>query len=487
MRLTLQFFWLLAICSFAAAAHAGQARIQSLHFAGSAKSLVFDLTETPHYRHFVLKNPDRLVIDFPNTELAAALTQPPAGQSLALAVRSGMRNKTDLRVVVELAGATDVSASVNGKTLQLDLSGKPGSTPVRPQATGKAAASQTQAKLKPTAEPVKAIPAKPVKTRGRDIVIAVDAGHGGKDVGAQGGNGTKEKDVVFAIAKRLAGEINRQPGMKAVMIRNGDYFVKLRDRVKIARDAKADLFVSIHADAFDDTSAHGASIYTLANKGASSHVAQFLADSENAADRAGGSGEVQDDVLASVLMDLTTNAAKEASQHIGNRVLKSVKSVGHLHRKNVQKAGFVVLKSPIPSILVETAFISNPDEERRLNSAGYQQQMAKAVFNGIMAHFKQYAPADTTFAQLQKSGATPAKLATRQKPAESPLAHVALPDVGEQVVGGSPATTRHKIGRGETLNGIASQYGVSVREIRSANGGNAEVKVGRVLQIPRSS
>ncbi|WP_150049566.1 MULTISPECIES: N-acetylmuramoyl-L-alanine amidase [Methylomonas] len=484
MRLTLQFFWLLAICSFAAATHAGQARIQNLHFAGSAKSLVFELTETPHYRHFLLKNPDRLVIDFPNTELAAALAQPPAGQSLALAVRSGVRNKTDLRVVVELAGAADIRASVNGKILQLDLNGKPGTTPVRQQTAGKTTAPIKEAKIKPVAEPVKSAPAKPAKTRGRDIVIAVDAGHGGKDVGAQGGNGTKEKDVVFAIAKRLAGEINRQPGMKAVMIRNGDYFVKLRDRVKIARDAKADLLVSIHADAFDDASAHGASIYTLANKGASSHVAQFLADSENAAD---GSGEAQDDVLASVLMDLTTNAAKEASQHIGNRVLKSVKSVGHLHRTSVQKAGFVVLKSPIPSILVETAFISNPDEERRLNSTGYQQQMAKAVFNGIMAHFKQYAPADTSFAQLQKSGHTPAKLATRQKSAEPPLARAAIPEVGDKVVGSSPATTRHVIGRGETLHDIARQYGVSVREIRSANGGNAEVRVGRVLQIPRSS
>ena len=248
-------------------------------------------------------------------------------------------------------------------------------------------------------------------------MVAIDAGHGGKDVGAQGSNGVQEKDVVFAIAKRLETLVNNQPGMRAVMIRNGDYFVYLKERVRIAQAAKADLFVSIHADAFNDPDAHGASVYTLSNKGASSQAARWLADSENSADRLDDQAiNDMDDTLASVLHDLSKTAAKEASQNIGNKVLKSVKAVGHLHRSVVQKAGFVVLKSPdIPSILVETAFISNPDEERHLTSSAYQDKMATALFGGIMAHFRQYAPADTLLAQQARPSKS-AKVAVSATP-----------------------------------------------------------------------
>jgi N-acetylmuramoyl-L-alanine amidase len=291
--------------------------------------------------------------------------------------------------------------------------------------------------------------------------------------------------------------VNSQPGMKAVMIRDGDYFVKLNERRRIARAANADLFVSIHADAFSDSQAHGASVYTLASNGASSAGAGWLAASENAVD--GGTAEDRDDTLTSVLMDLSNKAAKEASQNVGNKVLRSVKSVGHLHRSAVQKAGFVVLKSAeIPSILVETAFISNPEEERRLNTKAYQNKMASAVFSGIVGHFKQYAPADTMMAQLNRSGKSKAVQlasadiedsapAVKSKVEQKPVLAVREADANPAMVA-SNAATQHVINRGETLSGIAQQYGISMRALRMANAMNdGNVRVGQVLQIPRDS
>ncbi|QPK64760.1 N-acetylmuramoyl-L-alanine amidase [Methylomonas sp. LL1] len=502
MRQILIFFWVVVLSVQAVVANAASARVESLTFSSQQGGrLAFDLNATPHYRYFTLKNPSRLVVDFENTALSQAFGQPPADHPLAVGVRSAIHNNTGLRVVVELNADADVKvAAVNtaqGVQLQFDLAAiaaapvavqaastkstpTPDNPPVRAD-DGKAVMTTTKIKAKPKAE----------KAKGRSIVVAIDAGHGGKDVGAQGGNGTQEKDVVLAIAKRLESAINRQPGMKAVMIRKGDYFVKLRERVNIARKANADLFVSIHADAFDDASAHGASVYTLANDGATSQMAQYLANSENASDSKVGEHEVHDEMLASVLMDLSNKASKEASQHIGNRVLKSVKSVGHLHRSNVQKAGFVVLKSPIPSILVETAFISNPEEEHRLNTRAYQDKMASAVFSGIVAHFKQYAPADTLFAQLQKSGKQATQLAARETQSDPELVvNTAKLEKSRNtnVVTVSSDPTQHVISRGETLSEIAQQYGVSMRQIRTVNGmGDGEVKIGQVLQIPRSS
>jgi N-acetylmuramoyl-L-alanine amidase len=280
--------------------------------------------------------------------------------------------------------------------------------------------------------------------------------------------------------------------MKAVMIRNGDYFVKLHQRVNLARAAKADLFVSIHADAFNDTSAHGASVYTLSKKGASSDSARWLADSENASDSVGGVGiDTKEDVLASVLMDLSQTAAKEASQNVGSKVLKNVKIVSHLHREAVQKAGFVVLKSPdIPSILVETAFISNPDEEQRLNTNAYQDKMASALFRGIVAHFKQYAPANTLMAQMSKFGKV--QQLAKAEPVEEAFVdsrvRVVRADVDDSLVATASSKSQHVINQGETLSGIAQQYGVSMRALRMANGmDDGNVRVGQVLQIPRNS
>lgn len=497
----------------AVSAAATQAELGAVSYA-SADRLVFNLSGPARHHAFVLKSPSRLVVDFAGAKMAQAINQPPAEHPLFAGARSAMRGSGDLRVVVELKADADAKVALQGNALQIELAAKPQPAAGEPVAAVRdkvvvaAAAPLQPAPEKSPKRAEAAIKSAALKTanksKGRNIVVAIDAGHGGKDVGAQGANGTQEKDVVFAIAKNLENLVNAQPGMKAVMIRNGDYFVKLDERRRIARAAKADLFVSIHADAFSDSQAHGASVYTLANKGASSAGAGWLAASENAVDGPAGAGEDRNETLASVLMDLSSKAAKEASQNVGNKVLRSVKGVGHLHRSAVQKAGFVVLKSQeIPSILVETAFISNPEEERRLNSKAYQYKMAAAVFNGIVGHFKQYAPADTLMAQLNRSAKAPRMVALNAQPEERPVVMAtkakvepralladndAVPAEANSPVASASAATQHVINRGETLSGIAQQYGVSMRALRLANSMNdGNVRVGQVLQIPRDS
>ena len=483
---------------------AAQAELGSVSYSAS-NQVVFNLPGAVRHKAFVLKSPNRLVVDFIDAKISQTIAQPPADHPLFGFARSAVRNTGDLRVVVELKSDADAKVAVIGKSLQIDLAAKaaqpePLAAKSEKIVAAVAALEKTNAAVKKQDAAVKPVAVKTVaKAKGRNIVVAIDAGHGGKDVGAQGANGTQEKDVVFAIAKNLEGLVNSQPGMKAVMIRDGDYFVKLNERRRIARTAKADLFVSIHADAFSDSQAHGASVYTLANKGASSAGAGWLADSENAVDGAAGAGEDRDETLASVLMDLSSKAAKEASQNIGNKVLRSVKSVGHLHRSAVQKAGFVVLKSPeIPSILVETAFISNPEEERRLKTHAYQHKMASAVFSGIVGHFKQYAPADTMMAQLNRTTKSKAvQLAALDKDDSMPAAKPKTeqkPVLAAREVDANPTqvasntANQHVINRGETLSGIAQQYGISMRALRLANAMNdGNVRIGQVLQIPRDS
>jgi len=276
--------------------------------------------------------------------------------------------------------------------------------------------------------------------------VAIDAGHGGEDPGARGHKGTREKDVVLAIAKKLAKLVNAQRDMKAVLIRSGDYYIGLRQRMKKARDARADLFVSVHADAFKDQRAHGSSVYVLSNRGASSEAARWLANSENAADLVGGvSLDDKDDVLASVLLDLSINATKDGSSDIAGRVLKNLKGIGHVHKGTVQRAGFMVLKSPdVPSILVETAFISNRDEEAKLRRSSHQTKIAKAIFKGIRGYF-----ADQTL----------------------PTSYL--------------AESTYKIKSGDTLSGIAQQHQVSLKALKKVNSiKNNFIRVGQIIRIP---
>jgi len=238
----------------------------------------------------------------------------------------------------------------------------------------------------------------------RDVIIAIDAGHGGKDPGAIGQRKTKEKDIVLSVARRLQRQFANTPGVKPVMIRDSDTFVALRERLRIARSLKADVFVSIHADAFKRKAAHGSSVYALSLKGATSEAAKWLAVKET--EQAALFGDVAldglSDNLKSTLLDLAQNSTLESSLDVGAEVLKQLKNIGPVHKATVEQAPFAVLKSPdIPSVLVETAFISNLQEERKLNSVQFQEQLAGAIQVGVVQYLKRQAPQGTWYAQAR--------------------------------------------------------------------------------------
>jgi len=387
--------------------------------------MLFDVTSSPQHRVFLMNNPSRLVIDMRNTNVKLALSQPAPSHPLFSQVRVATKNKTDIRIVVDLK--RDISSknmslrtnSMNGHRLVIELLDKAQNTSAKVAEKAEIKATAGAVKMadsqsieeKPVKESPKAAtrktatsPVEPTKVakRDKDIVVAVDAGHGGDDPGAHGQNGTEEKKITLAIARKLADLINQQPGMKAVLVRKGDYYVDLRKRMQIARAAKADLFISIHADAFQNSTVKGASVFTLSNKGATSEAARWLANSENASDLVGGvSLNDKEDVLASVLLDLSQTATQDASVNVARKVLKNFEHIGELHYASVQKAGFLVLKSPdVPSILVETAFISNPSEELKLVNTAHQSKIAGAIFNGVRSYFSKDIAAESKVAAL---------------------------------------------------------------------------------------
>ena len=399
--------------------YAQQINVNSLRYTTNPNQnqITFEVTSSPQHRVFVMDNPSRLVIDIKNAQLDHSLNQPSVAHPLFTRVRSGIKNDTDLRVVFDLKTPISLkklilsSDNSDSHRLVIDLLDKDSvaTTKNEDKEVAKIVASlSVEPKMvETTAVETKAVDTKAVavksteSTRANRIVIAIDPGHGGDDPGAHGPHGTEEKKVTFAMAKKLEALINAQPGMKAVMVRKGDYYVGLRDRMKIARTAKADLFVSIHADAFQDSEVKGASVYTLSTSGASSEAARWLADSANASDLVGVSLNDKEDVLASVLLDLSQTATQEASVNVANHVLKSFDNISQLHKDSVQKAGFLVLKSPdIPSILVETAFISNASEEQNLLSDQYQSKVASAIFKGVLSYFRQSLPVDNRIAAL---------------------------------------------------------------------------------------
>ncbi|HET6433032.1 N-acetylmuramoyl-L-alanine amidase [Dyella sp.] len=315
----------------------------------------------------------------------------------------------------------------------------------------------------------------------RKVVVAVDAGHGGDDPGAHGPGGTQEKNVTLAVARQLAALINKQPGMQAVLTRDSDYFIPLKRRYQIARDKNADMFVSIHADAFKNGDAKGSSVWVLSPRGKTSEAARWLADRENRADLIGGvSLDDKDDSLAAVLLDLQQGYAMQASESIAGNVLKALAHLGPTHRGYVERANFVVLRSPdVPSILVETAFISNPAEERKLRDPEHQTELAQAVMGGVRNYFEATPPPGTWFAAeaARRSGAMLA--ATQPRPDSK--ASVASVDARADAA----VRDLHRVSRGESLGSIARQYGVSVGAIKSANGMSDDtVRAGAVLAIP---
>jgi N-acetylmuramoyl-L-alanine amidase len=370
-----------ALWALAGSAGAAEIRAIQLSINGDATRAVFEISAPLDYKLFEIANPDRIVLDLHGANFVEGFV-PPAGKGLLRSVRTGKQGKTDVRVVFDLAGG------VRPKSFLQPASAK---TPLR-------LVVELSPRAKSKTEVVKSaqIPAEKI----RDVVIAIDAGHGGADPGASGSAGTYEKEITLAVARELKRLIDKQRGMSAVLTRDGDYFIQLKERYQKAREAKADLFVSVHADAYASGDARGSSVWMLSPRGATSEAARWLADRENRADLVGGvSLDNKDNTLAAVLLDLSQGATLEASGVVANQVLHSLARIGPTHRGYVEKANFVVLRSPdVPSILVETAFITNPAEEKRLKSPEQREKVAAAILDGVRNYFVAVPPPGTWFA-----------------------------------------------------------------------------------------
>ena len=353
--------------------------------------VALDLSDQAPQKLFRLSHPDRVVIDLRNTHRMSGL-RAPAGAGAVSAVRFGTQPGGTLRIVLELKAPLSPKSTWAGRQLLVNLGSVPAPAAAAPASVPRDAAPQTITAAHAPGD------------GGRDVVIAVDAGHGGQDPGAIGPSGTREKDVTLAIAQALAERINSEPGMRAVLTRDRDEFLELRDRIHRARVARADMFISVHADSIADRSISGASVYVLSVHGASNEAARWLAERENAADLMGGVRLDDKGALAPVLLDATQSEIIGVSASAAERVVGALENVGEVRKAQVQHAGFVVLKSPdIPSMLVETAYISNPAEERRLRAASQQARLAEAIASGVRSFFVQNPPDGTRFKQERRN------------------------------------------------------------------------------------
>ncbi len=430
-RLTLLPLFLL----LSAAAHAGSTVENVRIWSENDKTrVVLDLSRSVDHNIFTLRGPERIVIDLKDSRLAGTLKQLPKGAGSVRSIRSAVRANGQLRVVL------DLNEGVRSRSFQAGPNGQYGDRLVIDlQRAG-------------NLQPVKR--ASEEYRPGRDIVIAIDAGHGGHDPGALGKR-SKEKNLVLAISKELARRINAEPGMSAVLIRDNDVFVEHRNRMAIASRNKADLFVSVHADAFDNPRAAGASVFALNLVGANKEAARTMQRRENAPVSVGGvSLHDKDEVLASVLFDLSQNAALSASLDVGAKVSQHLSKVAKMHTKTVRQKELLVLTSAdMPSILVETGFISNVSEEKKLRDKGHQGRLANAILAGIRSYYYTNPPPDTQIAMDLRR--TPTK------------------------------QVRHVISRGDTISEIAERYNVSPAAIRRANKLSTDnIRIGQTLNIP---
>jgi len=403
--------------------------------------LVFDLSDAVEHKVFPLKSPARLVIDIDDAQIKAKFDELDFAGSPIKQLRYGKRGNDHLRVVL------DLKSDVKPRSFALVKHGDKQDRLVIDLYDANTETIKTVAKVTENA------------SGKRDIVIAIDAGHGGEDPGALGPRKIREKDVVYKISQQLAAMIDAEPGYKAHMVREGDYYIPLKSRRNKAREVRADLFISIHADAFKNPKAKGASVFALSRSGATSETARFLASKENEADLIGGVSGVslddKDEMLAGVLVDLSMTATLASSLNVGERVLQQVGRVTRLHKRQVEQAGFAVLKSPdVPSILVETGFISNPEEANKLNTYSHRKELAEAIFGGVKGYFNDSPPAGTLIAYKK----------------------------------GGSSILRHVIENGETLTAIALRYNVSVDAIIATNElRNPTIRIGQILKIPIGS
>ncbi len=436
--------WCLSLLVFFSSMSFASASVEGLRVwrAPDHTRLVFDLSGPVTHKIFPLANPNRLVIDIGDSQLNASLAALSLKGTPIQTVRSAQRNKNDLRVVL------DLSTAVKPRSFILKKHGGKNDRLVIDLFDLGVVSTKKKVVVKP-------------EGKQRDIIIAIDAGHGGEDPGASGPRRLREKNVVLAISKELATLINKEKGFRAELVRTGDYYIPHKRRRDIARDKRADLFISIHADAFKSPKPYGASVFALSRRGASSETARFLAKRENESDLIGGYGSVslddKDKVLAGVLVDLSMTATLGSSLDVGGDVLSALGRVAPLHKKQVEQAAFAVLKSPdVPSILVETGFISNPSEAKKLSTASYRRKLAKAVFKGVKGYFGKNPPADSY-------------LASRKGTVQS------------------TAAKDYVIARGDTLSTVARRFNSSVSEIRQLNRlPNTLVKVGQRIKIPNS-
>ncbi len=445
---------LFLLATFAFSAHAVDVDSVRLWRSPDSTRIVFDLSGPVEHSLFTLENPARLVVDLNKAALKTSFSDLHLQDTPVARVRSGVKNKEDLRVVF------DLSQNIKPRSFLLRRHGDKKDRLVidlldRATPTEKNISSVTQQSA--------------VKSgKFRDIIIAVDAGHGGEDPGALGPRKIKEKDVVLDISRKLAYLIDQQPGFQAVLVRTGDYYIPLRERRDIARSKRADLFVSIHADAFTKPQARGVSVYALSLRGATSETARFLADKENASDLIGGVGDLSlagmPEDVQNLLVDLAMTATLNASLDVGKYVLSPLDNLANLHKAHVEQAGFAVLKSPdVPSILVETGFISNPQEAKMLGTSSYRQRLAKAIFTGIKNYFDDHLP-EGTYLAARKQG------------------------LDFATVGASNGGIKeYVISRGDTLSTIARRHRVSVAELRKLNNLTSSViKIGQRLKVPAS-